>query len=102
MPQPLVPMREAIREALRESGRAQVETVWSDAGPIAGDPDWAGGTVFVDRRTQEVGAPAPHAFDAIARLGGRTSWSRSESSSCDCPRPVTRRGSSIRRTGWPT
>jgi hypothetical protein len=33
--------------------------MWPDAGPIAGAPDWAGDTVFVDRRHIAVfGEPA--------------------------------------------
>jgi uncharacterized protein YbjT (DUF2867 family) len=74
MPQLLLPVRDAIRLALRESERAEIETVWSDAGPIPGDPDWAGGTVFVDRRSIDVAVAPPRAFRAIARLGGRNGW----------------------------
>ena len=33
------------------------------AGPIPGDPDWAGGTVFVDRRAITIEAP-PSADEA--------------------------------------
>lgn len=74
MPQRLLGVREAIREALEQAARGQVETGWSDAGPIPGDPDWAGGTVFTDRRQTEVAASAADTFAAIARLGGDTGW----------------------------
>ena len=42
MPQPLLGAREAIRAALDRVAHEQVETSWSMAGPIPGDPDWAG------------------------------------------------------------
>lgn len=74
MPQRLLGVRDAIREALGQSARGQVETVWSDAGPIPGDPDWAGGTVFTDRRQTEVAASAAATFAALACLGGDTGW----------------------------
>ena len=36
---------------------ADIETRWSAAGAIEGDPDWAGGKEFVDSRTIEVDGP---------------------------------------------
>jgi hypothetical protein len=44
------------------------------AGPIPGDPDWSGGTVFRDAREVTIGAPAWAAFRAVCRLGGRRGW----------------------------
>ena len=57
MPQDLLTVREAIRAALDRVAHDEVETSWSMAGPIPGDPDWAGGTVFTDRRALRVEAP---------------------------------------------
>jgi hypothetical protein len=74
MPQRLHGVREAIRLALRQVEQREVETAWSDAGPIPGDPDWAGGTVFVDRRQIEVSASPSVVFRAISRLGGHNGW----------------------------
>jgi uncharacterized protein YbjT (DUF2867 family) len=74
LPQPLYGVREAIRLALRQVAQHEVETAWSDAGPIPGDPDWAGGTVFVDRRQIEIAASPAAAFGAVSRLGGRNGW----------------------------
>jgi uncharacterized protein YbjT (DUF2867 family) len=74
MPQRLLGVRQAIRSALEQQARQEVETGWSDAGPIPGDPDWAGGTVFTDRRQTEVAASAAATFAAVARLGGDTGW----------------------------
>ena len=74
MPQRLLGVREAIRLALRQLELHDVETAWSDAGVIAGDPDWAGGTVFVDRRQIDVSASPAVVFRAISGLGGSRGW----------------------------
>jgi hypothetical protein len=74
MAQPLLSAREAIRLALSEERRHEVETVWSGAGPVAGDPDWAGGKVFVEERETAVAAPADTVYRAVCRLGGRHGW----------------------------
>ncbi|HEX9187009.1 MAG TPA: NAD(P)H-binding protein, partial [Vicinamibacteria bacterium] len=57
MPQSLLTVREAIRAALDRVAHEDVPTSWSMAGPLPGDPDWAGGTVFTDRRSLLVEAP---------------------------------------------
>ena len=41
---------------------------------VPGDPDWSGGTVFVDRRQVELKASAEQAFRAICRIGGGNGW----------------------------
>jgi uncharacterized protein YbjT (DUF2867 family) len=74
MPQRLLGMREAIRLALERVAHRKVETGWSDAGPIPGDPDWAGGTVFTDRREVEVAAGPADVFAVVSRIGGETGW----------------------------
>ena len=74
MPQPLLSAREAIHLALGEETRCAVETVWSDAGSMPGDPDWAGGTVLVDRRAAEVTAPADAVYRVVCRVGGQNGW----------------------------
>jgi uncharacterized protein YbjT (DUF2867 family) len=74
MPQRLLGVRESIRAALDQMAQGTVETGWSDAGPIPGDPDWAGGTVFTDRREIEIAASAADAFAALSRIGGDTGW----------------------------
>jgi hypothetical protein len=51
-----------------------VETSWSMAGPIPGDPDWAGGTVFRDVRQITVEAPAWAVFRSVCRVGGGNGW----------------------------
>jgi uncharacterized protein YndB with AHSA1/START domain len=74
MPQHRLGVREAIRLALDQVARRDVETGWSDAGPIPGDPDWAGGTRFVDRREVEVAATPEDVFATVSRIGGDTGW----------------------------
>jgi uncharacterized protein YbjT (DUF2867 family) len=74
MPQALLSARDAIRLALRQHERREVETVWSDAGPMPGDPDWAGGTVFVDRREVAIDAAPDKVYRVLTRMGGRNGW----------------------------
>jgi uncharacterized protein YbjT (DUF2867 family) len=74
MPQRLLTVREAIREALQGTESARVETTWSMAGKIRGDPDWAGGTVFTDRRETLVAASPDAVFRAVCRIGGGHGW----------------------------
>ncbi|MDZ7780706.1 MAG: SDR family oxidoreductase [Gemmatimonadota bacterium] len=70
MPQRLLTVRESIDAALGQLARQKVETAWSDAGVMPGDPDWAGGTTFTDHRTIDVDAPPDQIFAAICRVGG--------------------------------
>ncbi|MHC4990046.1 MAG: SDR family oxidoreductase [Planctomycetota bacterium] len=70
MPQELLTVREAIAEALGKLEAQDVETSWADAGPMPGDPDWSGGTVFVDRRAIEVEASPAELYAAACRIGG--------------------------------
>lgn len=74
MPQQLLGVREAIDLALGKVEAGSVETVWSGAGPIPGDPDWAGGTTFVDRREIPIAAPPSSVFRAVCRVGGGHGW----------------------------
>jgi uncharacterized protein YbjT (DUF2867 family) len=74
IPQPLLSVREAIRAALGTMTDGVVETSWSMAGPIPGDPDWAGGTVFRDARQIAIAAPAWAVFNAVCRAGGGHGW----------------------------
>jgi uncharacterized protein YbjT (DUF2867 family) len=70
MPQNLMTIREAIDAALGYARSHSVETAWSDAGPMPGDPDWSGGKVFVDRRAVEIAARRDVVYRAICRIGG--------------------------------
>ena len=74
MPQRLLTTREAIRLALDHERAGMVETAWTDAGLMPGDPDWAGGTRFTDRHDTFVDAPPDAVWHAVCRLGGRNGW----------------------------
>jgi uncharacterized protein YbjT (DUF2867 family) len=73
IPQTLLTVREAI-DAARTKVPEGVETSWSMAGPIPGDPDWAGGTVFRDERRIHIQAPAWSVFRALCMMGGEHGW----------------------------
>jgi uncharacterized protein YbjT (DUF2867 family) len=72
--QELLGVRQAIRLALCKMAGHRVETSWSMAGPIPGDPDWAGGTVFHDTRKLTIDAPDWAVFRAVCRVGGGHGW----------------------------
>ena len=74
IPQTLLTVREAMRAALTQIAEHRVETNWSMAGTIPGDPDWAGGTVFRDARELIIDAPASAVFRAVCRVGGGHGW----------------------------
>ncbi|MGB6993724.1 MAG: SDR family oxidoreductase, partial [Thermoanaerobaculia bacterium] len=74
MPQQLLTVREAIDAALGKLDEGTVETSWTDAGPIPGDPDWAGGTTFIDREETAVAATPSEVFKAVCRIGGGHGW----------------------------
>jgi uncharacterized protein YbjT (DUF2867 family) len=74
VPQKLLNVRDAIHAALSQVTTRQVETNWSMAGPIPGDPDWSGGTVFRDTREVAIDVPAGAVFRAVCRLGGQRGW----------------------------
>jgi uncharacterized protein YbjT (DUF2867 family) len=74
IPQELLTVRESIAAALKKIAARDVETTWSMAGVIPGDPDWAGGTVFRDERTVRVAAPAWAVYRAVCRVGGGHGW----------------------------
>jgi hypothetical protein len=74
IPQRLLSVREAIRAALSKVAEHEIETSWSMAGPIPGDPDWAGGKVYRDEREIKIDAPARATFRAVCRVGGGHGW----------------------------
>ncbi len=74
MPHETLRVHDAIRYALGKHQAHEVETRWSSAGPIPGDPDWAGGSSFADRRTVDVDATAEQVFKAVCRVGGGHGW----------------------------
>jgi uncharacterized protein YbjT (DUF2867 family) len=81
IPQPLIPVREAVRLALQKTLSDEVVTRWTDAGgsgsveAIApGDPEWAGGTLLRDERSLLSGADPKRLWEVIEAIGGATGW----------------------------
>ena len=80
-PLELLDCRTAIRLAIACIQHQQVESHWTDAGSIppaewcsSHDPTWAGGTVYVDRRSVIVDGTPEEVWQPLTRLGGATGW----------------------------
>jgi uncharacterized protein YbjT (DUF2867 family) len=72
---------EAVRLALRRVREAQVATRWSSASvpgapsdPLPTDPDWAGGSLYTDRRELTVDATPEALWRVIEGIGGDHGW----------------------------
>jgi uncharacterized protein YbjT (DUF2867 family) len=74
MPHKLQTVYESIEAAVGNHEAGSVETSWSDAGQMPGDPDWAGGKVFEDPRSIEIDASAAAVYRAVCRVGGGNGW----------------------------
>ncbi|GAA1621141.1 SDR family oxidoreductase [Catellatospora bangladeshensis] len=77
----LKPFDEAVRLALVKIRDADVETRWSTATwtraaaePLPTDPDWSGGSVYIDHRTQQVKAPPRALWNVVTSIGGEKGW----------------------------
>jgi uncharacterized protein YbjT (DUF2867 family) len=72
---------DAVRFALAKLRDADVETRWSNASggdaaaePLPTDPDWSGGSVYVDERSRPVAAPVDALWRVIEGVGGDNGW----------------------------
>lgn len=74
MPHQCLTIREAMDAALAKIKAGEIETAWSDAGVMPGDPSWAGGTVFVDRREVVTPASPEAVWSAVTALGGENGY----------------------------
>lgn len=74
MPHDCFTIRQAMDAAIARVHAGDVETSWSDAGVMPGDPSWAGGTVFVDRREVSVPASPAAVWSAVSSLGGKQGY----------------------------
>lgn len=81
IPQELLSCREAIARAIKLVLDNQVVTYWTDAGEVTteaqvleGDPDWAGGTMVMDRREIKIEASVKDVWNVVTRIGGETGW----------------------------
>ncbi|HET8970174.1 MAG TPA: SDR family oxidoreductase [Candidatus Nanopelagicales bacterium] len=76
-PEGLVPYERAVELALRRVEMVDVATTWSDSSvpgvssdPLPSDPDWAGGTIYIDERRTTVAASAASLWQVIDGVGG--------------------------------
>lgn len=74
MPGPLFGVEDAIDAAIGKLNDGDIETRWSTAGEMPGDPEWSGGTVFDDVQTVKVAASADATFAALSRIGGKSGY----------------------------
>jgi uncharacterized protein YbjT (DUF2867 family) len=71
---------EAVTLALTKINAGDVETRWSDAGPsteadpLPTDPQWAGGSVYLDEREQECTADPDALWSVVTGIGGSRGW----------------------------
>ncbi|MDH2387927.1 SDR family oxidoreductase [Streptomyces sp. HNM0663] len=72
---------EALALALRRVRDAEVSTRWSAAAvpgapsdPLPTDPDWAGGSLYTDRRCCTVDASPTALWQVIEGIGGENGW----------------------------
>ncbi len=74
MPHEALTVEESIRRAVTITNADTIPTHWSAAGPMPGDPDWAGGKTFVDARSITIDADPMTVFKAVCRVGGGHGW----------------------------
>ncbi|AWS43264.1 SDR family oxidoreductase [Streptosporangium sp. 'caverna'] len=77
----LIGLREAVELALQRIKEAKVLTRWSSAStpgtpsdPLPTDPDWAGGSLYVDARARRVKASPQALWTVIESIGGEKGW----------------------------
>ncbi len=70
MPHECLTIRQAMDAAISQVRTGSIETAWSDAGVMLGDPSWAGGTEFIDRREMTSSATPAAVWSAVSSLGG--------------------------------
>ena len=71
----------AVAMALSKINTGDVETRWSDAGgpgaaadPLPSDPQWAGGTVYLDDRERDCRADPDALWSVVTGIGGARGW----------------------------
>ena len=72
---------EAVRLAIQKVRSYAVATRWSSASvpgapsdPLPTDPDWAGGSVYVDERSRATAAAPQALWRVVEGIGGDTGW----------------------------
>jgi uncharacterized protein YbjT (DUF2867 family) len=80
-PEGLIGFERAVQLALSRIGSSDVATRWSSAAtpgapsdPLPTDPDWTGGSLYVDERSIAVRASPESLWAVIEGIGGDTGW----------------------------
>ena len=80
-PEGLIGYDRAVELALSKIQSLAVPTTWSSADtrgapsePLPTDPNWAGGSLYVDERQRQVDATPEALWTIIAGIGGRHGW----------------------------
>ncbi len=80
-PEGLIGFDRAVELALERIHDGEVTTRWSSASvpgapsdPLPSDPDWAGGSLYVDERRTVVDAPREVLWRVIEEIGGQGGW----------------------------
>ncbi|MGI9596220.1 MAG: SDR family oxidoreductase [Acidimicrobiales bacterium] len=76
-----IPLDDAIRRALAIVQDLTIKTSWMDSNPLGvaarpmpQDPEWAGGTIYEDRRDIVTSADAKQVFSTVVGVGGTRGW----------------------------
>lgn len=77
----LLGFEQACSHALTRIKNAQVETRWAEVSvtnspsePWPGDPEWSGGSLYVDKRVALIDAPAESVWQIVQGIGGDRGW----------------------------
>ncbi|WP_346620828.1 SDR family oxidoreductase [Blastococcus montanus] len=80
-PEGLLGFDDAVRLAVQRVRDSAVSTRWASASvpgapsdPMPTDPDWAGGSLYVDERVRVADAPAEAVWRVIEGIGGERGW----------------------------
>ena len=80
-PEGLLGFDEAVRLAVQRVRSSAVATRWASASvpgapsdPLPTDPDWAGGSLYVDERTRTTTASPEQVWQVVEGIGGDTGW----------------------------
>lgn len=80
-PDGLIGFEAAVRLALSRAADSVVPTRWSNAtwpsapsDPLPSDPDWSGGSLYIDDRTTHVNASCENLWRVIEGIGGENGW----------------------------
>ncbi|WP_112239069.1 SDR family oxidoreductase [Kribbella monticola] len=77
----LIGFDRAVELALKRVQEFDVSTTWASAStpgapsdPLPGDPDWSGGSLYVDERESAVSATPERLWSVIEGIGGGNGW----------------------------